>query len=205
MSVQSVTTSNVQAANVKYEAAAKAAETKPAAEETKVPKTDSFVKSEERQDVGYGQVKGLSAEQVDKLNEERVNSLKSMIQKLISEQAGRVQNGTFQSVDFSLSIEYSSTSSVSGSIYDDPTYGVDAMATNLMNMAIALSGGDSDKADTLMNAVYKGFEMAEKAWGGKLPGVCQSTLAEVENRFAYWKENGSLTGYEFGGYKVMDE
>lgn len=202
MSVNSVSASYT-ATSVKYEATYKSEEVKSAeaAKTESAPKTDSFVRSEDRKDVGYGnKAKGLSKAEIDKIQEQRTNYLKDMVQKLISDQAGKAGSYSFRSESFSFSFEMSSVSSVSGSIYDDPNFGVDAMATKLMDMAISLSGGDSSKAETLVNAVRKGFEMAEKAWGGELPGVCQATLDEVEKRFDYWKENGSMDGYVFGGY-----
>ena len=36
-------------------------------------------------------------------------------------------------------------------------WGVDAVATRLMDMAMALSGGDPSKAELLRDAVQKGF------------------------------------------------
>jgi len=219
LSAISSATNNAAAVGAQYDVAQKtdtskvveenAKELKPIIDESGRPKTDSFVKTHERPDIGYGQTKGLSSEEIDALNEQRVSSMKNMIQKLISEQAGKATgNYTFTSFEFNMSIEFSTSSTAATSVesfYDDPVYGVDAMATKLMDMALSLSGGNSEKADLLMDAVYDGFSQAEAIWGDELPGVSQATLKEVENRFEYWKENGTMDGYEFQGYDILED
>lgn len=193
-------------AAVEPETTAKKAEAK--TEQTK--KKDSFVKSEPREEIGYSNIKkGLSTEQVKELNDQRLEGLKNMVQKLISGQAKAGQGFSFESLNINVSVDISMSkieaASKSSNIFDDPTFGVDAMASRLMDMAISLSGGDSSKADVLMSAVEKGFSDATAAWGDELPDVCQATLKEVRNRFDYWKENGSLDGYTYAGYDVADE
>ena len=54
----------------------------------------------------------------------------------------------------------------------------------------ALSGGDKDKADELLNAFKKGFSQATGAWGDKLPSICQDTYDAVLKKFDDWK-NGT--------------
>lgn len=56
--------------------------------------------------------------------------------------------------------------------------------------AKALSGGDKDKADELLNAFKKGFSQATGAWGDKLPSICQDTYDAVLKKFDDWK-NGT--------------
>ena len=41
-------------------------------------------------------------------------------------------------------------------------------------------------------AVEKGYKLAEKAWGGSLPGISQETLAATNKLFEdYYKSKGS--------------
>lgn len=173
-----------------------------------VPKTDTFERAPERQEIGYGNIqKGLSAEEIKSLDEQRLSGLKDMVQKLISGQAEKAGSADFSFINakFSIEITAESVNSVENDIFNDPNFGVDAMATKLMNMAISLSGGNSEKADLLLAAVQKGFDEATGAWGDKLPDVCRATRVEVENRFAYWKENGSMDGYEYKGYTIPED
>lgn len=71
-------------------------------------------------------------------------------------------------------------------IADGGYYSVDAVAGRIMDMAKALSGGDTSKSELLRNAVIKGFSEAEKAWGGKLPEICQKTYDAVMKAFDEW-------------------
>ncbi len=217
MSISGIS-SNVTTTSVKFEAeytkvSAKtgtADAAKKAAENDTVAKTDGFEKSPAKEEIGYSNIgKGLSAEEIKELDDARLNGLKEMVQKLISSQANKAGNADFSFVNAKISIDISisaeSVQNVENDIFNDPNFGVDAMATNLMNMAISLSGGDSSKADLLLNAVQKGFDDATAAWGDKLPDVSRATRAEVEKRFDYWKENGSMDGYTYTGYTIPED
>ncbi|MBO4725723.1 MAG: hypothetical protein J5622_04360 [Firmicutes bacterium] len=210
MSVSGVSTINTASINLKAEIKTKTEvstekNTVPASAEGAAKAVDSFEKSEPAQEIGYGNIaKGLSADQVQELNDQRLNSLKSMVEKLISQQAGKATGINFSELKIDISIDITSISAenVESDIFNDPNWGVDAMATKLMDMALSLSGGDSSKAELLMNAVEKGFSMAGEAWGDDLPDVCKATLNEVRNRFDYWSQNGSMDGYEYKGYEI---
>ena len=49
--------------------------------------------------------------------------------------------------------------------------------------ATALTGGDPSKIDEMRNAFKKGYEQAEKTWGGKLPEISQKTYDAVMEGF----------------------
>ena len=78
-------------------------------------------------------------------------------------------------------------------ISENGMWGVNAVSTRLMDMAVRLSGGDMEKLDELRNAVKKGFEAVGSL--DSLPQVCQDTYAETMARFDYWEANGSMEGY----------
>lgn len=65
-------------------------------------------------------------------------------------------------------------------------YSVDAVATRIMDMAMALSGGDESKIELLRGAVEEGFKQAGEIFGGELPSICQDTYTEIMNRFDEW-------------------
>ena len=161
MSVSGVSTINTASINLKAEIKTKTEvstekNTVPASAEGAAKAVDSFEKSEPAQEIGYGNIaKGLSADQVQELNDQRLNSLKSMVEKLISQQAGKATGINFSELKIDISIDITSISAenVESDIFNDPNWGVDAMATKLMDMALSLSGGDSSKAELLMNAV----------------------------------------------------
>lgn len=62
---------------------------------------------------------------------------------------------------------------------------------------MALSGGDSSKISTLRSAVEKGFREAGLQWGQDLPSICNDTYNEVNKRFDYWEQNGTMDGYVY--------
>ena len=70
------------------------------------------------------------------------------------------------------------------------------MATRLMDMAKALSGGDPSKIEELRTAVQKGFKAAGVDLGGKLPGICNDTYDEVMRRFDEWAKESSVSTEE---------
>ncbi|QUI21236.1 hypothetical protein HZI73_02590 [Vallitalea pronyensis] len=60
-------------------------------------------------------------------------------------------------------------------------------ADRILQFAKAISGGDPEKADMLKASFLRGFEEAEKAWGGALPEICQKTKEAVLEGFNAWK------------------
>jgi hypothetical protein len=66
-------------------------------------------------------------------------------------------------------------------------------------MAIALSGGDTDKADEMMAAIEKGYKQATKAWGEDLPQISQDTLEATRQKMEDWK-NGITTAEDYSNY-----
>lgn len=83
--------------------------------------------------------------------------------------------------------------SAARAVSEDGMWGVNAVSTRLLDMAMRLSGGDTEKAEMLRDAVKKGFEAVDAL--ASLPQVCQDTYAETMARFDYWEANGSLDGY----------
>ena len=61
-----------------------------------------------------------------------------------------------------------------------------------MSFAKALAGGDPEQADTMINAVKKGFEQATKAWGGELPQISKDTLDRTINKLESWRDSLSI-------------
>ena len=64
-------------------------------------------------------------------------------------------------------------------ISDDGYWGIKQTSDRMVSMAIALTGGDTDKADEMISAIEKGFKQATKSWGEDLPDICQKTLEAV--------------------------
>lgn len=148
--------------------------------------------------------KGLSADQLQAIQEQQTASFKNMLAKMLNSQAGfqNIADGTNLEITkdlFSkLNITPADSAKAAQAISDDGEWGVDAVATRIMDMAVALSGGDTEKLSVLRDAVEKGFAAAEKQWGGELPTISQDTHKEISNRFDYWEKYGTLDGYTMG-------
>ncbi|SMP66420.1 hypothetical protein [Anoxynatronum buryatiense] len=67
----------------------------------------------------------------------------------------------------------------------DGEYGVEKTSDRIVDFAIALSGGDKEKAELLRDAIIQGFKEAEKALGG-LPEISQKTYDRVMEKFDAW-------------------
>lgn len=176
--------------------AAKSEEVSEEAAALQTERTDEFVKSDEgTETVGYTNQKKLTADQLRALEDLRTQSYQNMIKQMIGQQADRADT---TKTDLYKILNMSETATaVNGDISDDPTWGIDAVATRLIDMAVSLSGGDTSKLETLREAVKKGFSAAGAELGTSLPSVSQNTYTEVMKRFDYWEKNGSMEGYTY--------
>lgn len=73
-------------------------------------------------------------------------------------------------------------------IADDGYWGVDQTSSRIVDFAIALSGGDTDKADDMISAFKKGYEEATGTWGKSLPDISSKTYDAVMEKFQAWKD-----------------
>jgi len=71
-------------------------------------------------------------------------------------------------------------------IAEDGYWGIEQTSERLFSFAKAISGGDVSKADTLIEAMEKGFKQATKSWGDNLPDICQKTLDAAKEKIRNW-------------------
>ncbi len=74
-------------------------------------------------------------------------------------------------------------------IADDGYWGAEQTSDRFVAMAQALSGGDATKADEMIAAIKKGYEQASKAWGDKLPDICQRTIDAATKKLEAWRDS----------------
>ena len=79
-------------------------------------------------------------------------------------------------------------------ISEDGYWGVNQTSDRIVDFAIALSGGDSSKADDLLQAFKKGYEQATGTWGKDLPDISKKTYEAVEDKFNQWKNGTYKSG-----------
>ncbi|MCI8513055.1 MAG: hypothetical protein HFI93_00250 [Lachnospiraceae bacterium] len=205
MLIPSVSTNhyNVTASAVKAVQPDSAVQKAESVQAAKTPDQDTFVRSSESQKEESAPVetKRLSADQLRDYQDQLNQSFTRMINDIVSNQAnqGKKANGKGGLKDFfsDLVVTPEQKLAAQQAIGEDGEWGVNAVATRIMDMCVALSGGDSSKVEEMRAAVDKGFKQAMGDWGGSLPSICSQTHDEINKRFDYWKETGSLDGYQY--------
>ncbi len=114
--------------------------------------------------------------------------LKERLMSMISEQTGiynlSINNTKFQITDEE--IEWAKQAIAEGG-----EYSVDTVATNIMDMAKALSGNNSEYISMLKDAVDMGFQQAAAIFGvelNEMPDITGETYNEIMKRFEAWEE-----------------
>lgn len=74
-------------------------------------------------------------------------------------------------------------------ISEDGYWGVKQTSDRLVSFAKALTGGDPDKADEMIEAFKKGYEQATKSWGDTLPDICKQTYDATIEKLTAWKDS----------------
>ncbi|MCI8379601.1 MAG: hypothetical protein HFH72_13985 [Lachnospiraceae bacterium] len=185
------------------------AETSAAADEKGKTKTDEaavFEKSKDDKKSSTNQiynrdavVKRLKADQ-----QNRISSMQGLVEKLLNKQKGTfdLANGTNLAETFRKAAGLASPEDIAkakADIAEDGYWGVGQTSDRLVSMAIALSGGDTDKAEEMKEAIQKGFKKATKAWGEDLPQICKDTLDTTMKKMDDWK-NGVTTAEDYSKY-----
>ncbi len=121
--------------------------------------------------------------------EARQNQLLEIVRKSIGDQAFTFAKATnLKSVFQNMSVDQDTILQAQKDIADDGYWGVEQTSDRILDFAKALSGGDSSKAEELLNAFKKGFDQATKAWGDKLPDISQRTYDAVIEKFQKWTD-----------------
>ena len=118
--------------------------------------------------------------------EAHVQQLQSIVQQLISKQAGAyadandmwnfLREGKFE-------VDHETKALAEKDIAEDGYWGVEQTSDRIVDFAMALTGGDPSKLESMREAFKKGYEQAEKTWGGKLPEISQKTYDAVMKKF----------------------
>lgn len=148
-------------------------------------------------------IKNMSKEDrtalVEKLKadaEARVANLKSLVEKMFLQQSEKSCFATDTDMwrflargDFTVDAE--TKAAAQEAISEDGYWGVDQTSQRIFDMAVALSGGDSEQMDKMLVAFQKGFKQATDTWGKELPDISQKTYAAVMEKFENYKNENS--------------
>ena len=111
-------------------------------------------------------------------------ALRSLVEKLIAGQ-GKTWEGLL-SGEQSLEVDESTRAQAAALVADDGPMGVEAVSDRIVDFAIALSGGDVSKLETLREAIDKGFAAAKEMLGGTLPEISSRTYDAVMEKLHQW-------------------
>jgi len=130
-------------------------------------------------------------------HDRHVDSFRRLVEGLLNRQADRSNAaGTpwnFNNPNAMVEIDSETRSAAQAAIGEGGAFSVEAVATRLLDFAVAISGGDPSRIDVLRRAVERGFEAAERQWGGTLPEISQRTREAVMEGFDQWQANGNAS------------
>ncbi|MFG6394089.1 MAG: hypothetical protein K1W24_07945 [Lachnospiraceae bacterium] len=133
----------------------------------------------------------------------RADSMRGLVQKLLSKQAGKfnIANQNLSTIfgEAAKNADPETIKKAQEDISEDGYWGVNKTSDRLVSMAIALSGGDTGKADEMMAAIQKGYDKATAAWGKDLPDISKRTLEATKQKMEDWK-NGKTTAQDYADY-----
>lgn len=129
-------------------------------------------------------------------HDHHVESFRRLVEGLLNDQAERTG---LAGIDWSrfrnseLEVDDATRTAAQEAIGEGGPFSVEAVATRLLDFAVAVSGGDPSRIAVLRRAVERGFEAAERQWGGELPEISQNTLEAVMEGFDQWQEAGNAS------------
>ena len=116
----------------------------------------------------------------------RTAQFKSMVEQMLTKQGNSFNNAndiwkTLASGKFT--VDPATKAQAQADIAEDGYWGVSQTSQRILDFATALTGGDPSKIEKMRSAFQKGYEQAEKTWGGKLPDISKKTYDAVLKGF----------------------
>ncbi|MCL1844719.1 MAG: hypothetical protein FWF77_02335 [Defluviitaleaceae bacterium] len=125
-------------------------------------------------------------------HEARVESFRQMVETLFGQQAERQGIATnWQNNLQNIEITDEMRAEAEEMIQEGGYFSVDETAARILDFAVALTGGDPGRIELMRDAVQRGFDQAERMFGGELPQISHDTHEAVMNGFDEWQEAGN--------------
>lgn len=86
-----------------------------------------------------------------------------------------------------LTVDPATAAQAKEDISENGYWGVEQTSQRIFDFAQALSGGDEEKMNKMLDAFKKGFQQATKSWGKELPDISQQTYDAVLKKFEDYK------------------
>lgn len=125
-------------------------------------------------------------EQLKADQQSRQQQLTDIVKKMMSQQATTYANANDMwqfLAKGNFTVDAQTKLQAQQDISEDGYYGVKQTSERLFDFASALAGDDVDKMKEMQAAMEKGFKLATKSWGRKLPDISQKTLDAANKKF----------------------
>lgn len=149
----------------------------------------------------------VTLSEISKQVEMKLASLRATVENLFSMQnlkTGEAQGLSYHQImekydgklkEFyqNLEVDDSTRLNAQQEISADGFWGVKQTSERAINFAKALSGGDPSKIAVLRESIVKGYQAAEKAWGGQLPEISKQTQEATLKGLDDWANEANQT------------
>ncbi|MBQ9766284.1 MAG: hypothetical protein IJW18_08810 [Lachnospiraceae bacterium] len=118
--------------------------------------------------------------------EEKTAQFRKLVEQLITKQAGAstlADDFWKQIADGNFTADAATIKQAQEDVSEDGYWGVEQTSQRIFDFAKALTGGDPEKMDDMLEAFKKGFDQATKAWGKELPDISSRTYDAVMKKF----------------------
>lgn len=118
--------------------------------------------------------------------EKRQAQLTSLVQDMISKQTnafGAANDIWSFLAKGNFTVDAETKAQAQKDISEDGYWGVKQTSERILSFATALAGDDTKNLEKMRDAFLKGYEQAEKTWGGKLPDISKRTYDAVLEGF----------------------
>lgn len=189
MDVNGISNVNTTTSAVSYETNSKTADT---SKSSTYGKDDAAVYEKSSEAKSASSNKALIAKlKADTQN--RIDQMQSLVQEMFLKQGKTFTNANdmwklLAKGDFT--VDAKTANEAREAISEDGYWGVNQTSQRIFDFAVALSGGDSEKMDKMLEAFKKGFQQATKSWGRSLPDISSQTYDAVIEKFEDYK-NGT--------------
>lgn len=123
--------------------------------------------------------------------DKRTKQLRDLVEKMLLKQGQTFDESTMYQMlrEGKVPVDEETAAQAKKDIAEDGYWGVNQTSDRLVSFAKALTGGDPDKIDEMIDAVKKGFGEATKTWGDDLPDICKQTLDSTLSKLEDWRKS----------------
>ena len=144
--------------------------------------------SQKKQTVKYD---AATIEKMKAEAEMKTAQLRSLVEKMLLKQGQKFTTlaDAFDMIkEGTIEVDDETAAEAAKEVADDGYWGVEQTSERLFSFAKALAGNDPTKADSMLEALQKGYDEAAKCWGGELPEICQKTLEATQKKLTDWRD-----------------